>query len=85
MSKARRKGFTDGTSSYMDEEDYQEEAYMNLSEKYNVNKDDVERIVKEVFEKEEPQQRFFIYWTREHAEMFDKAMKEYIKNKSNGS
>lgn len=78
MSKVRRKGFTDGASSYMDEEDYQKEGYFKLANQYDVTTEDIDRIVNEVFN-EVPEQRFFCYWTEQHYKEFDRAMKEYLK------
>lgn len=78
MSKARRKGFTDGASGSMDIEDYQEKGYKLLSTQYDVTMVDIERVVNEVFS-EVPEERCFFFWTEQHKQQFDRAIKEYLK------
>lgn len=79
MCKARRKGFT-FNPEVPDEIQFQEKASEMLTEQYDVDVKTLHKVMKEVFEEKQPQQRFFFYWTEEHYKEFDRAMKDYIKN-----
>ena len=84
MCKARRKGFT-SISEVPTEIQFQAKASDMLTQQYDVDIQTLRKVMKEVFDEEQPQQNYFFYWTEEHYREFDRAMKDYIKNKSNGS
>lgn len=80
MCKARRKGFT-FIPDVPNEIQFQSKVSDMLTKQYDVDIQTLRKMIKEVFDEEQPQQRLFFYWTEEHYKEFDRAMKDYIKNK----